>query len=205
MTRSSIGILAAAAALCVTSCNAAVGAAAVVVLGGVGYFATQCYDRVQVRVLDPATGRSTCDADVSVADAEGSERRLRPCYSAALTEGTWRIIARRPGYVPASTELTIGEREGSCPYYTHSIELTLRREGEPVNNPGPRSPSTEPAIPRSSSSDLESPPARVVPPPIPGVPKAAGPVPSAPAAPAPAPAAPPVVPAPQVAPPPAPR
>ena len=98
-------MLAAAAVLCLTSCNAVVGAGAVAVLGGVGVLASQCYDRVQVRVIDPATGGTTCDADVTVADADGSERAVRPCYNTALTDGHWRIIARRPGYVPASSEI----------------------------------------------------------------------------------------------------
>ncbi|HWO09217.1 MAG TPA: hypothetical protein VNN80_07045, partial [Polyangiaceae bacterium] len=90
MKRSSIGapLLVAVAALCVTSCNVAIGAGVVAVLGGVGFLSSQCYDRVQVRVLDPATGGAVCDAEVSVSDAEGAERPLRPCYNAALTEGT---------------------------------------------------------------------------------------------------------------------
>ena len=194
--------LAAVAALCITSCNAVVGAGAVVVLGGVGFLASQCYDRVQVRVIDPATGSSTCDAEVSVASADGSERRVRPCYNTALTEGTWRIIARQPGYVAASSEVTVAEREGACPHYTHSVQLTLRREGEPATAPIARSRSAPPApAPSSPTSDLESPPARVVPPPIPGVPtKAFEPVSPAPA-PAPQPAPPPAAPAPAPAPP----
>ena len=67
--------------------------------------------------------------------ADGSERAVRPCYNTALTEGHWRIIARRPGYVPASSEINIAERDGACPHYVHSVQLTMRREGEPVTNP----------------------------------------------------------------------
>ena len=181
-------MLAAAAALCLISCNAVVGASAVVVLGGVGFLASQCYDRVQVRVIDPATGGTTCDAEVTVADAEGSERSVRPCYNTALTEGSWRIIARRPGYVPASSEITIAEREGACPHYVHSVQLTMRREGEPATNPVARGGDRDrtPAPPPATTSELESPPARVVPPPIPGVPtKAFETVPPTPAVPAP--------------------
>jgi hypothetical protein len=182
-------MLAVAAALCLTSCNALVGAGAVVVLGGVGVLASQCYDRVQVRVIDPATGGSTCDADVSVADADGSERSVRPCYNTALTEGHWRIIARRPGYVPASSEITIAERDGACPHYVHSVQLTMRREGEPVTNPVARSRDGDrPSAPPATTTELESPPARVVPPPIPGVPtKAFEPVAPSPASPTPSP------------------
>ena len=194
--------MAVAAALCLTSCNAVVGASAVVVLGGVGVLASQCYDRVQVRVIDPATGSTTCDADVTVADADGSERGVRPCYNTALTEGHWRIIARRPGYVPASSEITIAERDGACPHYVHSVQLTMRREGEPVTNPVARSRESErPQTPPATTTELESPPARVVPPPIPGVPTKAfepapaptpaGPAPSSPAPSSPAPQPPP--------------
>lgn len=178
-------MLAGAAVLCLTSCNAIVGAGAVVVLGGVGVLASQCYDRVQVRVIDPATGSSTCDADVTVADADGSERSVRPCYNTALTEGQWRIIARRPGYVQATSEITIAERDGACPHYVHSVQLTMRREGEPVTNPVAKSRESErPATAPTTTTELESPPARLVPPPIPGVPtKAFEPVTPAPASP----------------------
>jgi len=178
-------MLAAAAALCLTSCNAVVGAGAVVVLGSVGVLASQCYDRVQVRVIDPATGGTTCDAEVTVADADGSERAVRPCYNTALTEGRWRVIARRPGYVPATSEITIAERDGACPHYVHSVQLTMRREGEPVTNPVARSRESErPTAPPATTTELESPPARVVPPPIPGAPtKAFEPLPPTPAPP----------------------
>lgn len=112
------------------ACNAAVGGGVVALLGGAGYLAGQCYDRVRLKVRDAESGRYTCDADVWVSDGD-SERRLRPCYSAALTDGKWRFTARQPGYTEASTELQIAEVEGECPHYIHSIELTLRREGAP--------------------------------------------------------------------------
>jgi hypothetical protein len=216
--KTAVTLLAAASALCVASCNAVVGAGAVVVLGGVGFLANQCYDRVRIRVLDADTGRATCSADVSVLDADGSTRSLRPCYSAALTEGKWRIIARQPGYVDASTDFEVKEREGACPHYTHTVELTLRRTGAPAESLARRTGATpEPsksAAP-SSTSDLESPPSRVVPPPLPGVPmvptRSFEPVstppkaPPAPPAPAPSPAPPAPVPAPAPAPAPAPE
>jgi hypothetical protein len=198
--RNALTLSAAILALSVASCNAAVGGGLVVLLGGVGVLASQCYDRVRVRVRDPETGQATCNADVTVVNAEGSSRRLRPCYSAALTEGRWRIVAHQKGYVEASTELEIKEREGACPNYTHTIELSLRREGAPGESVARRTgatpePSSAPAP--SSTSDLESPPARVVPPPLPGVPMVPtrsfdpiSPKPAAPAGVAPAPAPP---------------
>jgi hypothetical protein len=194
-----------AAALLVSSCNAAIGGGIVLVLGGVGYLAGACYDRVRVRVLDPETGQTTCSADVTVTDADGSERRLRPCYNAALTEGKWKLTARSAGYAAVSTELEIKQPEGACPHYTHTVELTLRREGEPPTESiaRPSTPPKDPAPrPAAGAGDLESAPARVVPPPLPGIPtKAFAPV--APAPPAPAPAPPPSpAPAPAPAPPP---
>jgi hypothetical protein len=161
------------AAFLVASCNAAVGGGLVALVGGAGFLAAQCYDRVRVRVRDPQTGMLTCSPDVWLSDAGGSQRRLRPCYSAALTEGKWTLTARAEGYAPATTELVIPEHEGSCPHYTHTIELTLRHEGEPSTMPvATRSPSPNAAPsagPRAAGAgDLESPPGRVVPPPIPG-------------------------------------
>ncbi|HTV22450.1 MAG TPA: hypothetical protein VMG12_27365, partial [Polyangiaceae bacterium] len=151
------------------SCNAAIGGGVVAVLGGAGFLAGQCYDRVRVKVRDPHTGDTTCNASVWVSEKGGSERRLRPCYNAALTEGTWKLTARYEGYAPATTEITIPEHPDSCPHYTHTVELTLRREGEP---------STPPVVTRSATASgnaapppgnpLDTAPARIVPPPIPG-------------------------------------
>jgi hypothetical protein len=164
------------AALLIASCNAAVGGGVVALMGGAGFLAGQCYDRVRVRVRDPHTGLTTCSADVTVSEAGGSERRLRPCYSAALTEGSWTLTARQEGYAPVRTELVIPDHEGACPHYTHTIELTLRREGEPTGLPLPAArAASEPApsaprAARGAAADLESPPARTVPPPIPVTP-----------------------------------
>jgi hypothetical protein len=216
--KTSMTLSVAVLALGVASCNAAVGGGLVVLLGGVGVLASQCYDRVRVRVRDPETGLRTCDADVTVVDADGSSRQLRSCYSAALTAGKWRIVARQEGYVASATDFEIQERDGACPNYTHTVELSLRREGAPAESSARRAgatpaPATTPAP--SSTSDLESPPARVVPPPLPGVPmvptRAFDPIapaapavpaaPSPPTAPAPtSPAAPPPTPAPAPAP-----
>jgi hypothetical protein len=172
-------LMASGAALLVASCNAAVGGGVVALMGGAGFLAGQCYDRVRVRVRDPHTGLPTCSATVTVSEVGGSERQLRPCYSAALTEGSWTFTARQEGYAAVRTELVVPDHEGDCPHYTHTIELTLRREGEPSeSSPPPARTASEPApsAPAASSgtaADLESPPARIVPPPIPGAPAAA--------------------------------
>lgn len=203
-------LIAAFGSLLAASCNAAIGGGAIVLLGGAGYLASQCYDRVRVRVYDRATGVASCDADVFVSDGE-SERELRPCYNAALTEGKWTLIARRPGYVTTSTEIVIPEHEGRCPSYTHTVEFVMRREGEPAEPATPARPrSPEPSAPaRSPGGDMDTPPSRVVPPPIPGVPTrsfepapapGSAPVPAPAPAPAPPPAAPTTAPAPAPAP-----
>jgi hypothetical protein len=131
------------------SCNALLGGGVVALVGGAGLVASQCYDRVRVRVRDADTGRNTCEAEVWLTEGD-SERRLRPCYSAALTEGQYRLTARRPGYTAVSVELEVKEREGRCPHYTRTVEFTLRREGSrPVEStivprPVPAAPSLPP-------------------------------------------------------------
>jgi hypothetical protein len=92
-------------------------------VGGSAVLASQCYDRVHITVRD-ATGSATCDARVSVIDADGDTSALQPCYSAALTEGKWTIRAERQGYTPMTTSLVIPEHDG-CPYYTHSVDISL--------------------------------------------------------------------------------
>jgi hypothetical protein len=130
-------------------CNAIAGAGAAVVLAGAGYFASQCYDSVRIRVRDGETGRYTCEAEVRVVDADGGDRNVRPCYHAALTEGHWTVTARKAGYVPASSAVEVPERRGPCPRYTHSVELTLEREGAAAKaralRPPPQRPAAQPA------------------------------------------------------------
>ncbi|HVZ36427.1 MAG TPA: hypothetical protein VG963_28555, partial [Polyangiaceae bacterium] len=109
------------------------GVSAVVVLGGAGYVAGQCYDQVSVLVRDEA-GQQLCDARVTV-EREGSGHALRPCYHASLTSGSWHFTAEQSGHEPATADLTIAERKGACPHYTHTLELTLRRIGAPKEAP----------------------------------------------------------------------
>lgn len=162
----------AGAVLGVVACNAAVGGGVVALVGGAGYLAGQCYDRVRVKVRDAESGRFTCEAEVWVSDGD-SERKLRPCYNAALTEGKWRVTALRPGYAKATTDLVIAEPEGECPHYTHSIELTLRREGAlapvtPVTPARPAAPkvTAPPAVSPAAPAAVPA-PAPAAPPPVP--------------------------------------
>jgi hypothetical protein len=136
--RVSLGLLARGAAgggiaACLLGCNVALGVSAAVVLGGAGYVAGQCYDQVSVLVRDEA-GQQLCDARVTV-EREGSGHTLRPCYHASLTSGSWHFTAEQSGLEPATADLTIAERKGPCPHYTHTLELTLRRIGAPKEAP----------------------------------------------------------------------
>jgi hypothetical protein len=148
-------------ALGALACNAALGGGLVALAGGAGYLASQCYDRVRVKVRDAQTGLHTCEAEVSVSDG-GSERPLRPCYNAALTEGRWQLTARLAGYVTASTEVQVEDHPGDCPYYTHSVELTLRPEGSP-SVPTTVTPTTAPPRPAPPTAPAPPVPAAPVP------------------------------------------
>ena len=176
---SALGVVIALVPL-VMACNAAIGGGVIALVGGAGYVVAQCYDRVRVRVRDEMTGRYTCDADVVLTEGN-SQRSLRPCYNAALTSGSYRLTARRAGYLPASTDLKIADHEGDCPHYTHSIELTLRSESDPsrptrikptervagpaappVASPNPAAPSA--AVPSTAAPAAAEPPGAIPPP-----------------------------------------
>jgi hypothetical protein len=168
-----IGLLSAGLA-----CNVAVGGGVVALVGGAGYFASQCYDHVKVRVRDAGTGLRTCDAEVAVSEG-GSEREIGSCYYTTLTEGRWAVTARREGYVSSSTEVEVTERSGACPHYVHSVELTLWPVGTPRPDAAPVRPLPAPAPAAKATVDApspivkESPPANAAPsapPPAPEVP-----------------------------------
>jgi hypothetical protein len=183
--------------LAISACNVALGGGAAALVGGSAVLASQCYDQVYISVRD-ATGSPTCDARVYVVDADGDARRLQPCYSASLTEGKWRVIAKREGYADATTSITVADHD-DCPYYTHSIEITMRRIGESVvattvvdhskapPRPTTPAPAAAPAAavePPTRAFDLLAPPAPPASAPAataPGTPPAAPTPPSAPA------------------------
>lgn len=162
-------------------CNVIVGGAAAVVLGGAGVLAAQCYDQVSVHVHDEA-GIPMCNASVSVGQGD-SFHSLRPCYHASLTSGTWRFAAQRDGYEPAQIELTVPERNGTCPHYTHSLELTLRHVGAPREAPfAPLKAAPTTAAPGTAAAPRQRPLLRLGPPVAPAA-VAPGPVAPAPAVP----------------------
>jgi hypothetical protein len=182
----------------VVGCDAAlIGGALALVGTGAGILSAQCYDQVSVHVRDEQ-GRRTCDASVSIT-SDGSARSLRPCYHASLTEGHYRVSAQQAGYAAAEMEFAIPQHEGSCPHYTHTIELALRRPGTPAQ-PGfvhPKAPApSEPARARPRTN-LPAP----IPVPPSAVPPAAVPPAAVPPAPAPSPAVPPAAPTPPPVPP----
>jgi hypothetical protein len=164
------------------ACNVAVGGGVVALVGGAGYFASQCYDHVKVRVRDAGTRLRTCDADVAVSEGS-SERLMSSCYYTTLTEGRYAVTARREGYVSSSTEVEVTERSGACPHYVHSVELTLwpigtpRPDAAPVRpqraaQPAP-APAAKDAVDAPSPIMKENPPASAAPsapPPAPEVP-----------------------------------
>jgi len=176
----------------VVGCDVAVIGGAVALVGaGAAIFSAQCYDQVSVYVRDEQ-GHRTCDARVSIT-SDGSSRNLRPCYHASLTEGHYRVSAQQEGFVPAEMEFAIPKHEGSCPHYTHTIEIALRRTGTPAQPAFVRPKAPVPSEPASSR------PRTNVPAPIPVPPAAAPPPAPAPApvpAPAPAPSTPPAEPGP---------
>ncbi len=196
-------LLLAALATSALSCNAAIGGGVVALAGGAGILAAQCYDQVRIRVRDDR-GLRMCDAQVSIS-SDGSERSLRPCYHASLTEGRYQLRAQQAGYLPATTELHIPERQGACPHYVRTVELTLRRPGErpaapTFRSPTPTTPSpTAPTTPEPSAEPAEPRPPTaefpLVPAPAPApAPAPTSPPPTPPAPPAPPPAAPPAPP-----------
>ena len=134
------------------ACNAAIGGGVVALVGGAGYFASQCYDHVKVRVRDAGTGLRTCDADVAVSEG-GSERLMSSCYYTTLTEGRYAVTARREGYVSSSTEVEVTERTGACPHYVHSVELTLWPVGTPRPDAAPVRPAPPAPAPAPAARD----------------------------------------------------
>jgi hypothetical protein len=105
-----------------SGCSMAFGGAAAVVVLSAGVLASQCYDYVEVNVRD-SRGVPVCDAEVVAIRGEDDEVELVPCFSAALTAGTWRIEARH-GPLSATSTLVIPE-ERECGRSVQRIDLTL--------------------------------------------------------------------------------
>jgi hypothetical protein len=104
-----------------SGCSVAIGGATGIVLIGAGALASGCYDHVEVGVRDPS-GAPLCDAEV-IAVRDGEEVELTPCFSAALSAGSWQIQARS-GQATATSQLVIPE-DRECGRSVHRIELTL--------------------------------------------------------------------------------
>ena len=143
---------------------AGVGATAVVV--GAAVVAHRCYDTIDVKVLDAATGLPLCDASVTVVSKD-DRYELMPCFVGHLTEGKWGIVAEHAGYTSEATALTV-QRGAKCEPAIQTIELRLEPVAVPGSyvappvpeystSPGPPAPLPPPAQP--TTAPPESPPA----------------------------------------------
>jgi hypothetical protein len=139
-----------------TGCNAAVGGAVLVVLGGVTILGYSCGEPVDVAVWDRTIAHTVCDATVT-AEQEGTVHEFSPCYRVYLGTGNWTITAKKPGYAPATGSVSISkERKCSEPTF-HSVALTLHPLGEvqpapPAIQPAPAAPPAPPAAPSAPSA-----------------------------------------------------
>lgn len=163
-----------------SSCAVAIGLAAAGAVATTVALTAGCYDIVDVNVVDANTGLPRCDASVVARKKNGSESRFSSCFHAELNEGTWTILAQRPGFRPATTEMVVGGGR-SCQPAVQTIELRLwpvdraapapipirpPRPGEAPLTPGSLpapggldgTPPAEPAPPRGSTPPITPPP-----------------------------------------------
>jgi hypothetical protein len=134
-----------------TGCAAAAGAGAGAVLMTAGILSYQCYDHVDITVIDGLTGDKTCNADVRLIEG-ADEETLGSCYYAPLTAGTYTLRAALPGRVAGVTTLTVSERDG-CDPVVRTVVLTVPAPGA---QRGPRP--LLPAAP-APSAPIATPPA----------------------------------------------
>lgn len=188
-----------------SGCTAAAAAGATAVAGAAAAVTAQCYDRVEVRLLDIASGRRACDARVVAQSRDGDEVRFTSCFHAALDAGEWQVRAEQTGYTTATTTLVVPDTPG-CDAAVQTIELSLVPTGyrrvEPAAPPAsavsapvaapspPRSVQAPPVTPEPApsaatpASATDAPvPSADVPPATPPTPPSAAPAPAAPPAP----------------------
>jgi hypothetical protein len=145
-------VLALSSAALAVGCNVAIGGGVLVAGVVAGVLTYDCGEGVGVTLWDRATAHSVCDASV-VAKQGNKTVTFSPCYSAFLDEGSWSVIATKPGYQAAVGSVVVPhEHRCSEPSY-HSVELTLLREGE-----GPRADEIKPAASSSAPPVLSPPP-----------------------------------------------
>jgi hypothetical protein len=122
-----------AVVLALSGCSMAIGGATGAVLISAGVLASGCYDHLDITLRTP-NGEVVCDASM-IATSDGSEVEISPCWSAALSAGTWQIRAERGGQV-ATTTVTIPE-DRECGRHVHKIDLTLGRQAPTISETAP--------------------------------------------------------------------
>src|SRR5690606_28456328 len=126
-----------------------------------------CYDRVEVRLLDVASGAPACSARVIAQSRDGDEVRFTSCFHAALDAGEWSVRADQPGYATASTTVIVPDAPG-CDSAVQTIELSLVPNGYqppelPAAQPAPAGPSAPPAPPPVVAQPAPAAPAQAAP------------------------------------------
>ena len=107
-----------------SACSVVAGGGVAVALIGISALTTQCYDYLDVTVLD-SNGRKTCAATVTASRAKSSEHfELESCFYTPLSDGHWTLRATLAGNADAVSELDV-EHKDDCTRHTQSVELTL--------------------------------------------------------------------------------
>jgi hypothetical protein len=112
-----------ASALLLSGCASVAGAGIGAGLLALGLITHECYEHVDIKVIDGVTGNKICDAKVT-AEQDGDVDTLGSCYYAPLTEGRWNLTATLPGRPPAKSTLIVAESE-SCEPVVASVVLTI--------------------------------------------------------------------------------
>jgi hypothetical protein len=165
-------------ALLLTGCASVAGAGIGAGLLALGFITHECYEHVDIKVIDGVTGNKICDAKVT-AEQDGDVDTLGSCYYAPLTEGRWNLTATLPGRPPAKTSLLVAESEG-CEPVVASVVLTI----PPAPGAAPPAPPPFAPVP-AAPPPAPAPPAAAPPPPSalpPAAAPSAAPAPSAPPA-----------------------
>ncbi len=155
----------ASSALLLTGCASVAGAGIGAGLLAVGFIAHECYEYVDIKVIDGVTGNKICDAEVT-AEQDGDVDTLGSCYHASLTEGRWNLTATLPGRPPAKSSLIVAESE-SCEPVVATVVLTI----PPAPGRAPLAPPPFQPVP-AAPPPAPAPPA-VTPPPAPSAPEGA--------------------------------
>ncbi len=148
-----------------TGCAAGIGVGVGAALITVGIITHECYEYVNITVIDGATGARTCNAHVTAQRGTSSPDDLGSCYYAPLTDGKWTIRATLPQRAPAESTIEVKAPE-SCEPAVATIVITIPAPGGPVA-PRPLVPAPALAPPPVPAASSAAPPATAPEPPIP--------------------------------------